>query len=268
VANNITILDANGNAVVLAALDTGSVYTPRHQLFDGTNVATIAAASTAAAAADPSLVVALSPNANAGASSLPIQGAAAQGATRLGSPLLCGATFTTTPATITTGQVATLQTDNVQNLLTKSKIWDGTSVAAMGSAANVALTSAANALLTTPPGMWSVYHVPAAATQATATKAAGAAGVRHICTSLSATVSTVGTAQTAALILNLRDGATGAGTVLWSTQISLPVSTTWQLSLPGLFIPGTAATAMTIEFSAANATASFASVQMTGVDTI
>lgn len=46
-----------------------------------------------------------------------VQGTAAQGATIAGNPLLLGGTFTTSPATITTGQTATLQTDAVQSLL-------------------------------------------------------------------------------------------------------------------------------------------------------
>ena len=80
-------------------------------------------------------------------------------------------------------------------------------------------------------------------------------------------ISTVGTAQTAALVFILRDGATGAGTVLWSLQVSLPVNTTWSFMLGGLNIIGSAATAMTIEtVAAANVAASFASVSMTGYD--
>jgi len=64
----------------------------------------------------------------------------------------------------------------------------------------------------------------------------------------------------------LRDGATGAGTVLWSLQVSLPVNTTWSFALGGLNIVGSAATAMTIETVAAPVAASFASVSMTGYD--
>lgn len=122
------------------------------------------------------------------------------------------------------------------------------------------------AALTRRPIDWSVTNVPAAATAATISRAAAAAGIKHVCTSISATVSTVGTAQTAALVLNLRDGATGAGTILWSTQISLPVNVTWQLNLSGLNIGGTNATAMTLEFAANNVAASFSSVAMTGYD--
>jgi hypothetical protein len=123
-------------------------------------------------------------------------------------------------------------------------------------------------LLNAPPAtQWAVAHTPAAATQATISQAAGAAGVRNVCTSISCTISTVGTAQTAALVFVLRDGASGAGTVLWSQQISLPVNTTFTIQLSGLSIPGTAATAMTLETVAANVAASFSSVSMSGYTT-
>lgn len=136
-----------------------------------------------------------------------------------------------------------------------------------GTAANLAATVSTKALLHVAPGNWSVTHTPAAATQATITKAAGAAGVRHVCTSISATLATIGTAQSTDLQLNLRDGATGAGTILWSRSIVLPTNAVWNVDLSGVNIVGSAATAMTLEFDAANATASFASVAMTGYDT-
>src|SRR5687767_14605001 len=136
-----------------------------------------------------------------------------------------------------------------------------------GNAAALAATVSTKALLAVAPGNWSVNHTPAAATQATITKAAGAAGVRHVCTSISATLATIGTAQSSVILLNLRDGATGAGTILWSKQVALPANAVWNVDLSGLTIVGSAATAMTLEFSAANAAASFASVAMTGFTT-
>jgi hypothetical protein len=117
-----------------------------------------------------------------------------------------------------------------------------------------------------PPDNWAVNSTPAAATQATATKAA-AAGVRHFCTSISATLAAGATAQAAAAVLNLRDGATGAGTILWSKQVILPVNGVWEVNLGSLNIPGTAGNAMTLEFSAAGAAGTFESVSMTGYDT-
>jgi len=138
---------------------------------------------------------------------------------------------------------------------------------ALANAANLGAKSSAGAQLITRPGDWAIGQTPAAATQATISRAAGAAGVSHVATSISVAVSTVGTAQTAALVFVLRDGATGAGTVLWTLQVSLPVNTTWSFALSSLNIVGTAATAMTLETVAAPAAAVFASVSLTGYDT-
>jgi hypothetical protein len=147
---------------------------------------------------------------------------------------------------------------------------DGTNAVTLktASAANLAVgaTAGNGAAMVTRPADWSINHLPAAAAQATISKAAGAAGVKHVCTSVSGAISTVGTAQTAALVFNLRDGATGAGTVLWALQVSLPTATTWSFFLGGLNIIGSAATAMTLETVAAPAAAAFASVSLTGYD--
>lgn len=124
---------------------------------------------------------------------------------------------------------------------------------------------AGGADLVSAPADWAVSHAPAAATQATCTKAAGGAGVRHICTSLAVTVAAAGTAQTP-ITVSLRDGATGAGTVLWSQQVQLPINGVWSVSLDSLNIVGSAATAMTLETSAAPAAAVIAAVAMTGHD--
>ncbi len=135
------------------------------------------------------------------------------------------------------------------------------------SAANLATgATAGNGALMTRPADWAVNNVAGAAAQATISKAAGAAGVKHVCTSISGQISTVGTAQAAQLVFNLRDGATGAGTVLWSVGISLATNSTWGFYLSGLNIIGTAATAMTLETAAAPVAAAFASVALTGYD--
>jgi hypothetical protein len=145
-------------------------------------------------------------------------------------------------------------------------LWNGAAMdrARSGSAANLAAKSAVGSELTSPPGQWSVLSTPAAATQATASQTAGGAGVRNVCNTISATLATAGTAQAAAAVLNLRDGATGAGTILWSLQVILPTNGLWSFSVGGLNIPGTAATAMTLEFAAAGVAASFQSVAMSG----
>ena len=112
---------------------------------------------------------------------------------------------------------------------------------------------------------WGVFHNPAVSNQATISIAAEAA-VRHVadCVSFSA-ASTTAPALTA-LTVNLRDGATGAGTVLQTWQLAIS-NTTGQNVAPfglcGLNLPGTTNTAMTLEFSAL-LTNLIQSVSMTG----
>ncbi len=125
----------------------------------------------------------------------------------------------------------------------------------------------AGALVTAHPTTWSVAHTPGAAAQATITKAAGGAGVQHICKSISFALAVDGTNAQTAIQINLRDGATGAGTILWSLtlkkQATEPITV---VHITGLDIPGTANTPMTLEFSAAGVTGSVESVSMTGYD--
>jgi hypothetical protein len=138
-------------------------------------------------------------------------------------------------------------------------------LAPVASGGALATLSATGAALVSLPGDWSQGQTPAAATQATTTRAA-VAGLRHICTSLAATLATGATAQAAAAILVLRDGATGVGAILWTKQIILPINGVWDLNVSGLNIVGTAGNAMTLEFTAAGVAGSFASVALTGHD--
>jgi hypothetical protein len=99
---------------------------------------------------------------------------------------------------------------------------------------------------------WTVISNPAASSQATASIAAEAS-VRHVvdCVSFSA-VAVVAPVLTA-LTINVRDGATGAGTVLWTFQVMSPAATGQAVvphSICGLNLVGTTNTAMTLEFSA------------------
>ncbi len=102
-------------------------------------------------------------------------------------------------------------------------------------------------------------------------EAAGAAGVRHVCTWLSITLAqnTTGSAQNL-LTFHLRDGATGAGTILASFTLALPATACdcRVLTLSGLNIPGTAATAMTLESASAPAAQTAASVAFGGYSTV
>lgn len=113
---------------------------------------------------------------------------------------------------------------------------------------------------------WSVKHTPSTATQATISKAA-ANGNRHVCTSLTAVISAGATAQTTIIFVRLRDGATGAGTIVWEMPITCPANDTRGISITDLHISGSSNTAMTLEFSAAGAAATQQSVSMTGYTT-
>ena len=110
----------------------------------------------------------------------------------------------------------------------------------------------------------SAFSTPAVATQATASLAATGATQRWICTSISATLATAATPQAAAVTLNLRNGASGAGSIIWSKQVILPANGLWEVNLSDLSIPGAYGAAMTLEFSAAGAGGTFESVALTG----
>lgn len=133
--------------------------------------------------------------------------------------------------------------------------WDRLRTAA---AAVLSATSGLGAHLVAPPGNWSVVSAPAVSTQASAVKAAGGAGVRHICTNISFGLSSAAVlAAGATMIVNLRDGASGAGTILKTWQFALGTTGAEAgaiapvvVSISGLSEVGTAATAMTLEFTA------------------
>lgn len=118
---------------------------------------------------------------------------------------------------------------------------------------------------------WTATNSNSGATTPTISKAAGAAGVQHVvdrCIISFATGATVSTA----LLVNLRDGATGAGTVVatWTvssglvTALSGVNSQTIDTGPSSLNFVGTAATAATLEFAAAMPANSAGAVTMFG----
>lgn len=147
--------------------------------------------------------------------------------------------------------------------------WDRIRTAA---AANLSGATSIGAQLVSDPGNWSINSVPAAAAQATISRAAGGAGVRHVCTSIGAVLIIPPAVNQSLIQLNLRDGATGAGTILWSQQFgigaALAAGGQQQVNLSGLKIVGSANTAMTLEFSAAGVATTAQSVALTGHDAV
>lgn len=135
------------------------------------------------------------------------------------------------------------------------------------SAANISATTQPTKLGVADPGEWSITSAPAAATQATVTKGAGAAGVRHVIRSLHFDLCAVA-AQAAPVVCVIRDGATGTGTILWQGRLIAPLGACITLDLSGLNIFGTAATAMTIETTAAPAATNFVTCSLSGYSTV
>lgn len=134
----------------------------------------------------------------------------------------------------------------------------------VATATRVAALSGANSMLTAMPGEWAINHAPAANTIATITRAAGGAGVRHVCKGFSVSINAVA-AIAAPLVVNLRDGATGAGTILWTERLMAPAGVTFTITRDGLNIPGSANTAMTLEFTAAPGATNFENVNLNGI---
>lgn len=120
------------------------------------------------------------------------------------------------------------------------------------SAANLNNQLGIGALLTSIPGLWQAVSNPAAGTQASATRAAGGAGVRHIAAALVITFGAIAAPVATALTWALRDGVSGAGAILAQGQVAVPAAAFQTVALPitDIAIPGSAATAMTLEFSA------------------
>lgn len=115
--------------------------------------------------------------------------------------------------------------------------------------------------------IWSAHHVPAANNQATITKAAAGAGTKNVCTWLTVKLVAGASAPTAINVsVSLIDGASGGTTYLWRATISLPATAGADngIALSNLWMPGTANTAMTLEFSAAGGANTVESVSMGG----
>ena len=118
---------------------------------------------------------------------------------------------------------------------------------------------------------WAVTSAPAVNTVASASRPASPAPPlaesRHVCTSIIALARGGTTAPAAVqLTVNLRDGASGAGTILASFTLVLAAAVAAQdgIVLSDQEIIGSPNTAMTLEFTAAGGVNTFESVTMTG----
>jgi hypothetical protein len=149
-------------------------------------------------------------------------------------------------------------------VVNRNQIFNGTEWDRMrsASAANISATTQVP-LMVAAPGDWTLISAPAVGVVASATRAAGATGVRHVLTSICADVNCVG-AVAAPLSVVVRNGATGVGTILWQRRLTGLAGTTAQVEMSGLNIVGSAATAMTVEFTAAPAGTDFETISATG----
>lgn len=113
---------------------------------------------------------------------------------------------------------------------------------------------------------WQVLSAPAAGSQATASKAA-IAGVRHVADCVSFSAGAIAAPVATVLQVNLRDGASGAGTIIWTQTIdvSTAIGSDGAFSFCGLNLIGSVNTAMTLEYSASLANLN-QSVTLTGYD--
>lgn len=106
-------------------------------------------------------------------------------------------------------------------------------------------------------------HAPAAAAQATATIAApGTSRYIHV-TEISASFAAGATAGTPVQLV-LRDGASGAGTILRQWSLAAPANGFAAIVLTGIDIPMSANTAATLEFTGAGAASTEERVNITG----
>lgn len=133
-------------------------------------------------------------------------------------------------------------------------------VSAAGGSAGQLSSTTQNPVIAAAPAGWRILHAPVANTQATITLAAGGAGIRHIATALVANICSFA-AETSPLSIVVRDGAAGAGTIIFQARVSSAIL----VAVSGLTLLGTANTAMTIEFTTAPTNAlNFETVWMQG----
>jgi hypothetical protein len=136
-----------------------------------------------------------------------------------------------------------------------------------GAALNAGVQIPSLSIMTEKGARWDVLSTPAAGGQGTASKTAGTNGARHVADCVSYSAGAIAAPAATALQINLRDGATGAGTIIWSKTVTIPATAAphYDGNFCGLNLIGAANTAMTLEFSAALANES-QSVTLTGYD--
>jgi hypothetical protein len=134
-------------------------------------------------------------------------------------------------------------------------------------APNMASLSGLGAALVASPGEWTVNANAGLGVASSASRGVGGVGVRHIITGYNVIISCQAAPGAGNVIINIRDGATGAGTIFEALQVGIPAAVfpPIVISRSGLSLVGTANTAFTIEQSAAYAAVQ-ASINFEGFD--
>lgn len=112
------------------------------------------------------------------------------------------------------------------------------------------------------PTEWGIEHRPAAATQATISRAAQP-NVLHVARGITVSAVGGGAAGTGVIVFVLRDSTTGAGNVLWSSTLQAPTLGAQSLTIP-VNIQGVRGQAMTLESTGAPAATTQVSVALNG----
>ncbi len=131
---------------------------------------------------------------------------------------------------------------------------------------------ATNNIIRTGPkaGFWKAASVPAVSTAPSASQAAAGAGVKNVLQGFLVNFTAIAAELIGTVYFTIRDGATGAGTILSQIPIGLAIGGTFVFGESGLYVPGTANTAFTIELTnqagvvTAPAATDFASILMWG----
>jgi hypothetical protein len=134
------------------------------------------------------------------------------------------------------------------------------------SATNNTATTTTGVAYSTQLSTWVVTNTQSGAVQATVSKAAGGTTVRHVATDV--TICRGDTAVAAPVLVHLRNGASGVGTILRSWVIGISTANESKCeNVTGLNITGSANTAMTLEFAAAGSATSISTVTLAGYST-
>lgn len=111
-------------------------------------------------------------------------------------------------------------------------------------------------------------NVAASASHAGVAAIVGQAAKLHVCQTIHATFNAGATAPAAIQVgVVLRDGASGSGAILWSSQMALTAvggQASPPVEISGLNISGTPGNAMTLEFQAAGGANTFETVSFSG----